>query len=104
MRQSPPVAASVESLLTRAVTILIAEIGGGIALALLLEKAGIMMEWALVPVWLVNLSAAWYLAQAAQRLGRNRAFSGLLSALGPPGTLHVFHTLNRVHRATGASA
>lgn len=76
--------ADISSDLTKAATVLVAEVFGGLALAILLERLGYTPEWALVPAWLVNVLAARYLAQAARGLGRNALVYGVLSALGPP--------------------
>lgn len=71
--------ASLEANLRRAACILLLEIIGGLLLFFLLPLFGIERDWIILFIWTVNLPAAWFLALAAKRQGRNPWFHGLAS-------------------------
>ena len=69
--------------LGRAGTLLVVEVLGAAALGLALSRLGFSTDLAYVAAWLVNLGAAWYIAQAARALNRSALGYGLFSALAP---------------------
>jgi hypothetical protein len=71
--------ARLETNLRRAGYILLLEILGGVLLAILLPYFGLARDWAIVFVWVANLPAVWFLAQAARHQGRNPWLAGFVS-------------------------
>lgn len=65
--------------LRRAGYVLLTEAVGGAALGTLYSHLGHGLEPAVLLVWMVNLSAVWFLAMAARLQGRNAWLTGVTS-------------------------
>lgn len=68
-----------EANLRKAGYLLLLETLGAILLGVWLSYRGLAMDLAVPFVWLCNLPAAWFLAQAARHQGRNAWFTGITS-------------------------
>jgi small multidrug resistance pump len=82
--------------LGRAGTLLIAELVGAVALSMVLSRIGLKPDLAVVAAWVVNLGAAWCLAQAARSLGRSALGYGLFSALAPITAIYSWIQLHQL--------
>lgn len=96
----PKAFARLENNLRRAAHVLLLEIVGGVSLAFLLPRWGIERDWIAPLVCVVNLPAAWFLAQAARRQGHNAWLAGL-SSIPPMLALINFLSLWATSRAPG---
>jgi len=72
----------VENDLGRAGWLLLLELAGGAALGVFLGNLGYNPDFIVPAVWLFNLLPAWYISQAATRMGKNGLLYGVVSALG----------------------
>lgn len=74
-------------------SLLFFEVVLGVVLMFVLDQFGLPDEPVLMGVWLFNLITATYLFKAAKAQGKRAVFYGLLSAVGPPGSLFSFSRL-----------
>lgn len=70
------------------------EVVTGVTLMFVLDQFGLPGEPVLVGIWLFNLVTATYLFKAAKTQGKSAVFYGLLSVVGPPGSLFSFFRLH----------
>ncbi len=82
--------------LGRAGTLLVFEVLTAVVLGVALLQFGLKQELAVVAAWLVNLGAAWCLAQAARKLGRSAVGYGLFAALAPITAFYCWFHLNQL--------
>jgi ABC-type proline/glycine betaine transport system permease subunit len=88
--------------LRRAGYILLIEILGGTLLALVLSQVN-LEALAIMFVWIINLSAAWFLARAAKLQGCNAWLTGFISIIPLMALLQFFLLCGDAPRSKQAS-
>ena len=71
-----------ENDLGRAGWLLVLEVMGTVALGVLLSNFGLATDSVVLVAWLFNLLPAWYISQAAKRMGKSALLYGAVSAFG----------------------